>query len=219
MDLSDPRRTLDRMFERLHDLASQRSAARGSTLAGVPVSAHDVSEVLRQRLPGLPTKKLHKLLYYCQGHHLAVFDEPLFSETVSAWDMGPVVGTLWYREANGGDAPPPRELSEAQLNTVGYVLSRYGALTGTDLERLTHSETPWREADRHRQPGGSVPLAHDALQAYFRSEGAPDSTTSPDLQLDSDAVHEWLKDARRRRDLPRSPDSVTSLRARLARSV
>jgi hypothetical protein len=35
------------------------------------VSAHDVAAALRARLPDLPTKKLHKLLYYCQGHHLA----------------------------------------------------------------------------------------------------------------------------------------------------
>jgi uncharacterized phage-associated protein len=39
-------------------------------------------------------KKLHKLLYYCQGHHLATFGLPLFDESISAWDMGPVVGTL-----------------------------------------------------------------------------------------------------------------------------
>jgi uncharacterized phage-associated protein len=79
------------------------------------VSAHDVAAVLRDRLPGLPVKKLHKLLYYCQGHHLAAFDEPLFAETISAWDMGPVVGSLWSRE-NSGDRPPVNTaLTEAQL--------------------------------------------------------------------------------------------------------
>jgi uncharacterized phage-associated protein len=198
---------------------SRRRADRGLTLGGVPVSAHDVGSVLRERLPGLPTKKLHKLLYYCQGHHLAAFDEPLFAETISAWDMGPVVGTLWYREANGEDAPPPSELNEAQLNTIGYVLSRYGALTGADLERLTHSELPWRDADQRRHPGESVRIAPEALRAFFRSDGAPDSPASSGLLLDSDAVHEWLKDAERRRDEPRTPDTVAALQARLARSV
>ena len=56
-----------------------------------PVSAHDVAAELRRQLPGLPTKKLHKLLYHCQGHHLAHFSEPLVAEAVMAWDMGPVV--------------------------------------------------------------------------------------------------------------------------------
>lgn len=46
------------------------------------VSAHDVAAVLRERLPDIKVKKLHKLLYYCQGHHLAQFDKPLFSEPI-----------------------------------------------------------------------------------------------------------------------------------------
>src|SRR5437773_7443863 len=108
------------------------------------LSAHDVAAALRERLPGLPTKKLHKLLYYCQGHHLAAFGEPLFFEAICAYDMGPVVVTVWKDEQHG-DVPPDRaRLSEAQLNTVGYVVSRYGALTGRELEILTHGETPWQ---------------------------------------------------------------------------
>ncbi len=63
-----------------------------------PVSAHDVAAELRRLLPGVPAKKLHKLLYYCQGHHLAHFEEPLFTEPVMAWDVGPVVAKVWKVE-------------------------------------------------------------------------------------------------------------------------
>src|SRR3954465_4039765 len=116
------------------------------------VSARDVAAVLRDRLPGLPTKKLHKLLYYCQGHHLATYGVPLFAEPISAWDMGPVIGQLWHQEKELGSFDADPEPSEAQLNTIGYVVSRYGALTGLDLENLTHSETPWQRADSNRRP-------------------------------------------------------------------
>ncbi|HZP14298.1 MAG TPA: Panacea domain-containing protein, partial [Nocardioides sp.] len=81
------------------------------------LSAHDVARELRRRLPDLPTKKLHKLLYYCQGHHLAQVGEPLFVETISAWDMGPVVGTLWHHERTSAPLPPASDLTEAHLNT------------------------------------------------------------------------------------------------------
>ena len=47
-------------------------------------------------------------------------------------------------------------LADGVLNTIGYVLSRYGALTGQDLENLTHSEGPWRLADSGRRPGESA---------------------------------------------------------------
>lgn len=178
------------------------------------VSAHDVAAVLRDRLPGLPTKKLHKLLYYCQGHHLAAFDEPLFAETISAWDMGPVVGTLW-RDEKLGEVPATRaELDEAQLNTVGYVLSRYGALTGRDLENLTHSETPWQIANRDRRPGESAPIRLEWIKEYFTTSGAADGDEDEAL-LDSASVRQWLQDAVSRRTEDVQPDSPEKIRARL----
>lgn len=181
------------------------------------VSADVVARVLRDRLPGLPVKKLHKLLYYCQGHHLAAMGEPLFGETISAWDMGPVVGELWHQEKHGAGQPAATvELDEAQLNTIGYVLSRYGALTGLDLENLTHSETPWQLADRDRRPHESARIERDWMRDYFRTSGAADGGED-DVLLDSAAVTDWLKGAESRRAEPVRPDSPEELRARLSR--
>ncbi len=178
------------------------------------LSARDVAAALRDRLPGLPTKKLHKLLYYCQGHHLAAFDEPLFSETISAWDMGPVVGSLWYAEKQGDVPMARREMDEAQLNTVGYVLSRYGALTGQDLENLTHSEAPWQLADSGRRPGESAPIKLEWIKQYFRTSGSADDEED-DVLLDSASVTKLLQDAEKRREKPARPDSREDLVARL----
>jgi uncharacterized phage-associated protein len=179
------------------------------------VSAHDVAAVLRARLPGLPVKKLHKLLYYCQGHHLAAFDEPLFSETISAYDMGPVVGTLWSQEKRGDRPPVNTALTEAQLNTIGYVLSRYGALTGRDLENLTHGEPPWQLADSSRSPGGSARIERDWMKHYFKTSGAADAEQE-DVALDSAAVADWLHAAQARRGGPVQPDSPDEIRRRIA---
>jgi uncharacterized phage-associated protein len=178
------------------------------------VSARDVAAVLRERLPGLPTKKLHKLLYYCQGHHLAAFDEPLFGETISAWDMGPVVGTLWRQEKQGGISAGSARLDEAQLNTVGYVLSRYGALTGLDLENLTHSEQPWQLANRSRRPGESARIEPDWIREYFRAAGTVDDEEDEPL-LDAAVVKQWLQDAPARRTRLARPDDPDELRGRL----
>lgn len=177
-----------------------------------PYSAHDIAAELRRRFPGLGAKKLHKLLYYTQGHHLATFGSPLFTESVSAWDMGPVVGALWYEEKSGATSTPPAELSEAALNTVGYVLSRYGALTGSDLERLTHSEPPWQQANDRRSPGTTAKIPNEALIAFFSQnlgEG-DDETPLPDV----DAVSVWLATVTSPTDVP-PPDSADRFRARL----
>jgi len=180
------------------------------------LSAHDVAAELRQRLPGVGTKKLHKLLYYCQGHHLAAFGTPLFKETISAWDMGPAVGTLWHHERESGvTGAPPASLTEAQLNTIGYVISRYGALTGADLEHLTHSETPWQEANRRRTPGTSAKMTIESIKSYFLRAGADDSDSETPL-LDVEAVAPWLEGAEGRRTDEVRPDSIEAVRARLA---
>lgn len=179
------------------------------------LSAHDVAAELRRRRPGLPIKKMHKLLYYCQGHHLATFGTPLFRETISAWDMGPVVGELWYAEGKGDEPISFEGPDEAGLNTVGYVLNRYGSLTGTDLEHLTHSETPWQRANAGRRPGTSARIAPEWIQDYFATVDQDEADRDAPL-LDSQAVNEWLEGAEARLGEVVRPDSLDELRARLS---
>jgi len=208
------------MFDNDTQASHPPGLARSPYAQRVPVVASAVAAALRGRLPGLSTKKLHKLLYYCQGHHLATFGQPLFSETISAWDMGPVVGQIWYAEKQGKSSQAEdraiARLDEAALNTVGYVVSRYGALTGRDLENLTHAETPWRRADTKRRPGESARIETQWLAEYFRSA---DDDGEDSLPLDAPAVRRWLEGAERRLAAPAKRDSLEELRARMPRSA
>ncbi len=88
------------------------------------VSAHDVAREIRRRLSGIGSLKLHKLLHYIQGFHLALTGKPLFSERIEAWTNGSVVARLW-REERDGDIPPPLDLTDEQLATIAYVTGRY----------------------------------------------------------------------------------------------
>jgi uncharacterized phage-associated protein len=189
----------------------------------MPVPASAVAAALRERLPALATKKLHKLLYYCQGHHLATFGLPLFEEAISAWDMGPVVAQLWHQERlalprqaeeAGGRQRELPALTEAQLNTVGYVVSRYGSLTGRDLEHLTHSEAPWQRADADRPPGQSVRIELDWIREYFLADG--DDSDDEGVPMDAAVVKTWLANAATRRQASPRPDSRADLLARLS---
>lgn len=154
------------------------------------MSAHDVAAAIRHRLPGVGTMKLHKLLYYCQGHHLAQVGRPLFGETISAWDNGPVVGTLWKAEATGEPTSASEQLDNDALGTVEYVLGRYGALSGADLSRLTHQEDPWVHADQRRRERGvtRATITHDALLDWFTTADQGDE----DDQMDVSVIRQWL---------------------------
>ena len=205
------------MFEHMFDTVRRRGRPDERLYArdvGV-LSAADVAEELKRRLPGVALKKQHKLLYYCQGHHVATFGEPLFADTISAWDMGPVVGQLWHAEREGTAAPTGAALSEAQLNTIGYVISRYGGLTGADLERLSHAEPPWQDADKNRRPGTSARIPVESLREYFASPAASGSDDDDPLP-DSAAVTEWLGQVAGPPAEPGNRDTVESLRARLS---
>lgn len=181
----------------------------------MPVSARDVAAALRERHPGLGKVKLQKLLYYAQGHHLATFGRPLFHDAIYAWDMGPVVPSVWKEERDGdpwvAETVAP-SLGEAELNTVGYVLSRYGNLSGKDLENLSHSEAPWRDANTRRLPGGSVCIEQEAIREFF---AAADDTSEDDIRLDSDEVRAWLADAEERLNDPLKPDDLDALYVKL----
>jgi uncharacterized phage-associated protein len=133
-------------------------------------SAHDIAAEIRRRLPDVGVKKLHKLLYLAQGHHLAVFGQPLFSESVRAWEMGPAVKSLWQDEDRGEPAPEPHQLGEGELNTIGYTLSRYGKLSGSDLERLSHAQPPWQVGWASRNSGGSDKIPNEIISGFFRAE-------------------------------------------------
>lgn len=175
------------------------------------VRASDVAAEIRRRLPEVGVKKLHKLLYYCQGHHLAAFEVPIFHETVSAWDMGPVVGRLWWAEKDAGEVAEDAVLvDEAVLNTIGYVLSRYGRLSARDLEHMTHAEDPWRRANKQREPGGSQRIRNEWILDYFRS----DTEDERYLGLDRHSLKAFVAGAEDRLLQPASADSLDGIRAR-----
>ena len=176
------------------------------------LSARDVAAALRDRLPGLAVTAEHKLLYYCQGHHLAATGEPLFSESIMAWNLGPVVAQLWKAERLGEVGEPRPITDEAALNTIGQVVSRYGRLRPTELIRLTHGEAPWRVANQNRRPGTSVRISVESIRDYFVSadEEADDEQPLPD----ADVVTEWLSRSRPGPDLTaplETPDEILLL--------
>lgn len=179
------------------------------------LTARKVAAEIRRRQPEVPTVKLHKLMYYAQGHHLATTGRTLFRDTISAWDMGPVVGTLWKAERDGLDptAGDGASLDEAELNTIGYVLHRYGGMTGRDLIRLSHGEAPWQDADRDRPRGGRVTIPVDSIRSYFADLQTEDD--EDEIDLPDEAVATLLRGARGRRETPTGVDSPDEIRRRL----
>jgi uncharacterized phage-associated protein len=135
----------------------------------VTAYVNDLARELIDRLRLDPVKagsdKVHKLLYYVQGHHAAVTGRPLFPEAIEAAGSGPVVAGF-----TGVDLAAPRGmLDDGVLDSVAYVVSRYGRLSVLDLQHLTKAEPPWQTG--RRSPDRRIRLAE--MIAYFQGDGAP----------------------------------------------
>ena len=128
--------------------------------------------------------KLQKLLYYCQGFHLAFFEgEALFDERVEAWEHGPVVPVVWRRFREFGRDPiriraaGRPDFQEAQLNLMWNVYSVYGQYSAWKLRRMTHEEAPWKEAwergqgiGAHEGQGpGDYEITRESMARFFKT--------------------------------------------------
>ncbi len=115
--------------------------------------------------------KLQKLLYYAQGFHLAVFNEPLFSEEILAWDHGPVVEALYHEYKSYGaraislpDHVDFDAFTEDQKELLNEVYTVYGQYSAWKLRAMTHEEPPWAFT-----PRGTV-ISHESMKKYFKAQ-------------------------------------------------
>lgn len=114
--------------------------------------------------------KLQKLLYYAQGVHLAIHDQPLFPEAIVAWDHGPVVECVYheYKKHRDGAIPRPTDVdfgvyTPEERETLDEVYQVFGQFSAWKLRNMTHDEPPWKDAYR-----GSV-ITHDSMKTHFKT--------------------------------------------------
>ena len=133
-------------------------------------SAHESGELITNL-------KLQKLVYYAQAWHLALFDEPLFDDPIEAWVHGPVVSSLYskfrdYRWEPIGHDTGDVDLPDDVREHLDEVIEVYGGFSAWELERLTHSEEPWRKARGDLPPTAlsSNIISPQDMKDYYRAK-------------------------------------------------
>jgi len=104
----------------------------------------------RERHIDVSNLKLQKLLYYTQAWHLAFTKSPLFGEEFEAWVHGPVVPRVFRRFKDFGwktiDVKVTPLADPKVTAHISAILEAYGHFDARQLERLSHSEGPWKAA-------------------------------------------------------------------------
>lgn len=123
--------------------------------------------------------RLQKLLYYSQAWSLVWDGRALFSDTIRAWDMGPVIGDVWHAYRSHELHGDPSRLTPSERETVDAVVDYYGTQPEAWLSELSHRERPWGDAYvRGARPSPTITL--DAMRDYYGRLPATKSKRVPD---------------------------------------
>lgn len=114
--------------------------------------------------------KLQKLVYYAQGFHLAIYNQPLFSEQIEAWPHGPVCPELYhvYKRYDADPIEPDLDyepnLSPEEEELIAEVYQVYGQYSAWRLREMTHEEPPWRKTPQEEI------ISHKAMAEFFKTQ-------------------------------------------------
>ncbi len=131
-------------------------------------SAIQIAEYLLIQSPEpLDKLKVQKLLYYAQGLHLALFETPLFKESILRWDKGPVVSEvrnhLNRHKGNTVELPSdtPHKLDSVSIDFLNKIANAFNSHSAWHLVELTHSESPWLDTKPNQV------ITHSVLKDFF----------------------------------------------------
>lgn len=124
--------------------------------------------------------QLMKLVYISHGWTLAILGRPLVTNTIEAWQYGPVIPDLYQQTKKYGsgsvieEIPPPfwakseTPLDNAEKQIIQQVYDVYGSETGIQLSAMTHkSGTPWDltwASGRQR----NAEISNDLIAEHYR---------------------------------------------------
>jgi len=127
--------------------------------------------------------KMQKLIYYANGWHWALLDEPLIREYVEAWPYGPVIRSIYDEFKKYGNHPITEQAKEIDENFdicipeitanddqtrsfIERIWETHSIYTSIQLSNSTHLEnSPWHKA---RQAGKNI-ISDVHMKEYFQS--------------------------------------------------
>ncbi len=131
---------------------------------------YDVAQYILNSIGGeISAMKLQKLCYYSQAWTLAWDDKELFPEEFLRWDNGPVCRELF--DLHQGmfmvgsriidDDLLSGDWSIERQENIDKVLEDYGEYSGSDLNEMTHRESPWKDTPRNQI------ITKDCMKKYY----------------------------------------------------
>ena len=143
-----------------------------------PYSVFEIADwfLARAKSANMPLKhmKLQKLVYFAYGWYFAYCDKPLFSETICAWQHGPVVEELYQKYKSFKKYPievddiTEPHVDEDVLSVLVDVWESYAPATDVHLRNITHRpDAPWSKVYNSTDRSIEIPASY--IRDYFKT--------------------------------------------------
>ena len=151
---SDYYSILQKNKNNIRDTAFKKSETATKKLLNISSEDNTIIEVSKYIISKTEVTNLalQKLLYYIQIFYKVFFNKWAFISKCSAWDHGPVFGSIYYKyKSFGRSIIEETETEKINLDSelkliVDNVIKYFGCYNGSILRSFTHSEKPWNEA-------------------------------------------------------------------------
>lgn len=120
------------------------------------INATRIGQYFLSKNQELTDIQIQKLVYYAYSWYMVFHDgKKLFDERPEAWIHGPVFRTLFdsmkdYKKFS--DLSCVEQMGKSNSEFLDKIYNVYGKYSGNELERMTHSESPWINARNGLQP-------------------------------------------------------------------
>ena len=171
--------------EKISDTAYQKAVQAADALIELLSVSDKMQRVLSyifESLKEVTPLMLQKLLYFTQGIYSALYGKPMFPEHCEAWIHGPVFPKVYnlFRDFKYNPIDDVRfilfsgtadELINEEKKVIDLVLNSFGLYSAKVLEKITHNETPWKEARKGYEEHipSKEPLSYERMKVYYES--------------------------------------------------
>ena len=109
--------------------------------AAVDVAKYMVTYCVQKSTP-ISNLKLQKMLYYAWIDYYNKTKQYLFSDSICAWQFGPVVPEVYYEFCAYGGSPIYQEFSvsieEQDINILNNIIDKYRTISANELVERSH---------------------------------------------------------------------------------
>lgn len=103
--------------------------------------------------------KLQKLLHFANLTYISIVGKPLFSEKVKAWELGPVVPSVYHHFKSFGNGIITIECTEDAIipdyiltSVCDFVIDVFGVQPVSTLVDMTHRDPVYEDAKKEDKP-------------------------------------------------------------------